>query len=190
MTDWVTKFPCGELHSPCQHYKQNDSRRLTFLSQTANSSNFFQQLLEQGSFDVLRCYDTSHLRDFCDVAWLKCTPVNIAALCIYFKKMQLPLIVIAAVCVSEGRMRSNRGWWLKVFQFVAGPGLKVKLIKITNRSDELFRSRIILAASDEGGWTVHQSFARCREMCLGLDSRYVWDSWWRCLWCPYIKWAA
>lgn len=36
--------------------------------------------------------------------------------------------------------------------------LKVKLTKITNRLDELFRSRVIPAPGYEEKWTVHQSF--------------------------------
>lgn len=51
----------------------------------------------------------------------------------------------------------SSGQRLEVFQFNSSPSLKVKGMKITNKLDELFRSRVILAPDDEERWTVHQS---------------------------------
>lgn len=45
---------------------------------------------------------------------------------------------------------------LEVFQFNSSLSFKVGG-GITNRWDELFRSRVILAQGDEERWTVHQS---------------------------------
>jgi len=50
---------------------------------------------------------------------------------------------------------------LAIFQFNRSPSLKVRVMKITNKLNELFRSRVILAPGEEERWTVHQS-SLCR----------------------------
>lgn len=159
------------------------AKHLIYLQHSANSSNFLKQLLDGGRFDAVCCYDTNHLTDS---LWCRPdeTPVG--------QYRQLPTTMLKKDAITfncnhsclhvRGEETSSRR--LEVFQFNSSSSLKVKVMTITNRLDELFRSRVILAQGDEEWWTVHQSCV-CPVMINVLRLRFKMSEravgWW-CLW--------
>lgn len=100
---------------------------------------------------LMRCVAMTPITSLtdCDVAPMKRLLVNIDSFPQPFKKDAITCLHV------RGEETSSRR--LEVFQFNSSSSLKLKVMTITNRLDELFRSRVIVAPGDEEWWTVHQS---------------------------------